>query len=101
MSRPDLPFLVGLSLLPGIGPARFHKLLTHFGDPERAWHASERELLALGVDGKSMTALLEKRRTLSLDREMEKIQRLDAAVLTLDTAGYPPRLREIYNPPAV
>jgi DNA processing protein len=101
MSRPELPFLVGLSLLPGIGPARFQRLLTHFGDPERAWRASEQELVKLGVDAKTMPALLAKRRSLSLDHEMERIRRLGVTVLSGDDPAYPPRLREIYNAPAL
>ena len=101
MHHPDVRFLVGLSLLPGIGPARFHRLLAHFEDPERAWRASERELVALGVDAKTLPLLLEKRRSLSLDHEMEKVERLEVTVLTLHDPAYPLRLKEIYNPPPV
>ena len=95
----DTRFLVGLSLLPGIGPARFNKILTHFGEPERAWRASERELLQLGVDAKFMPQLLECRRTLSLEREMEKIERLGVRVLSLGDPEYPAQLREVFNAP--
>src|ERR687885_485171 len=99
MQRPDLRYLVGLSLLPGIGPARFHKLLDRFGEAERAWKASEQELLALGVEGKMLPSLLERRRTLSLDREMERLARLEVQVLSSADADYPARLKEIYNAP--
>jgi DNA processing protein len=92
-------YLVGLSLLPGIGPARFHRLIDRFQDPERAWRASEQDLLALGVDGKSLPLLLEKRRSLSLDQEMEKLRRLDVAILSIYDADYPQQLEEIYNAP--
>jgi DNA processing protein len=99
MQRPDLRYLVGLSLLPGIGPARFHKLLDHCGDPERAWRASERDLTAVGVEAKMLPALFEKRRTLALDAQIEKLERLEVQVLSLDDAAYPARLKEIYNAP--
>lgn len=99
MQRADTGYLVGLSLLPGIGPARFHKLLAHLGEPERAWRATERELVAAGVDAKSMPSLLEKRRSLSIEQEMEKLRRLDVRVLTVFDTGYPLRLKEIFNPP--
>jgi DNA processing protein len=101
MSRSEIAYLVGLSLLPGIGPARFNKLLERCGQPERAWHASETDLVAAGVDAKSIPALLEKRRTLDLDAELEKLRRYGVRVLTLHDPDYPPRLREIYNPPAL
>lgn len=92
-------FLVGLSLLPGIGPARFNKLLAHFGEPERAWRASERELLALGVDQKSIPQLLETRSSISLEQQMDKLQRLEVQLLTIYDADYPSRLKEIFQPP--
>jgi DNA processing protein len=99
MQRPDIGYLVGLSLLPGIGPARFHRLVDHFKEPERAWRASEKELVALGVDAKSIPALLDKRRSLSIGGEMERLERLEVQVLSIFDSDYPPQLKEIYNPP--
>ncbi len=99
MQRPDIAYLVGLSLLPGIGPARFHKLLDRFKEPERAWRASEQEFVSLGVDAKSMPALLEKRHTLSLEREMDRLRRLEVTVLSIFDPEYPLRLKEIFNAP--
>ncbi|HLJ66972.1 MAG TPA: DNA-processing protein DprA [Chloroflexota bacterium] len=99
MSSPDIGYLVGLSLLPGIGPARFHRILDHFGEPELAWRASERELVALGVDARSMPALVEKRRTISIEAELEKLRRHDVRVLSIFDVGYPLRLKEIFNAP--
>jgi DNA processing protein len=101
MNRPDIGYLVGLSLLPGIGPARFYRLLDRCGDPERAWRASERDLTALGVEARILPALLEKRKSLSIEQEMEKLRRAGVTVLTVYDAEYPLRLKEIYNPPAL
>ena len=99
MPRPDIAYLVGLSLLPGIGPARFHKLIDRFKEPERAWRASEQEFVTLGVDAKFMPLLLEKRRALSLEREMDRLRRLEVTVLSIFDADYPLRLKEIFNAP--
>jgi len=99
MHHDGVRYLVGLSLLPGVGPARFHKIMTHFREPERAWRASEAELLRLGVDQKFMPQLLAKRRALSLDREMERIERLGVQVLTRDDPSYPQQLAETFNAP--
>jgi DNA processing protein len=99
MQRPDLRYLVGLSLLPGIGPARLTRLLDHYGDAERAWRAPEADLLALGVDAKTLPALLERRRTLSLEREMERLRRLEVRVIARSDPEYPTRLSEIFNAP--
>ncbi|MGH2443217.1 MAG: DNA-processing protein DprA [Chloroflexota bacterium] len=99
MSHRDTGFLVGLSLLPGIGPARFHRLIQHFGEPERAWKASEAELLALGVDARALPALLDKRNQVSIELEMERLKRLEVQVLSIFDAEYPARLKEIFNAP--
>ena len=99
MQRPDIGYLVGLSLLPGIGPARFHRLIERFGEPERAWRASEQELLSLGVDPKQIPALLEKRRVISIERELERLTRLGVHVLSIFDPDYPTQLKEIFNAP--
>jgi DNA processing protein len=101
MARPDVAYLVGLSLLPGIGPARFARLLERFPEPERAWRASEPELAALGVDATVMPTLLARRRELDLDAELEKLRRHEVQVLSLHDPEYPPRLREIGGPPGL
>lgn len=99
MLRPDIGYLVGISLLPGIGPARFHRLLARLPEPERAWRASESDLLAVGVDARSLPLLLEKRRGISIDRELEKLQRCGVDVLTIFDSRYPPQLKEIFGAP--
>lgn len=99
MHRPDIGYLVALSQLPGIGPARFHRLIDHFKEPERAWRASERDLVALGVDAKTLPLLLEKRRSLSIERELARLDRLQVQVLSIFDPDYPPRLKEIFNAP--
>lgn len=101
MHAPELSYLIGLSLLPGIGPARFRRILDHYGDPERAYRAPEAELERLGVDAKALPLLIERRRSLDLDREMERIERLGVRLLAADDSGYPRRLREIYNAPPI
>ena len=97
--NPDIGYLVGISLLPGIGPARFHRLLERCGEPERAWRASEQDLLAAGVDARSIPALIERRRAISIAQEMERLRRLEVRVLSVYDADYPPRLKEIFGPP--
>lgn len=97
--RPDIGYLVGLSLLPGIGPVRFHRLLERCGDAERAWRAADRDLLAVGVDARALPRLHERRSTLRLETELAKLERLEVHVLSADEPGYPVRLRETYAPP--
>jgi DNA processing protein len=101
MHRADVRFLVGLSLLPGIGPARLVRLMERFKDPERAWHATAGEFTAVGVDAKALPPLLERRRTLDLNAEMTRLERLGVRVLTIFDDDYPLRLKELYTAPVI
>ncbi|MBC8264226.1 MAG: DNA-protecting protein DprA [Anaerolineales bacterium] len=80
---------------------KFRALLNHFGDLEEAWRADARELKEAGLDQRALSNFMTMRSTISLDGEMEKIERQGAKVLTWDDPAYPPRLLNIYNPPPV
>ncbi|MGH2533721.1 MAG: DNA-processing protein DprA [Thermomicrobiales bacterium] len=99
-TRADRSYWVGFSRTPYIGPTRIRRLLDHFGDLGRAWNADERELRRV-LDERSAESVIETRRTLALDHEMERINRLGIAVLTLVDDDYPRLLREIPAPPPV
>lgn len=97
----EVKYWVGFNIVRGIGPMRFRALVDHFGDLEKAWHADARELKKAGLDRRALESLMTTRSTISLDGEMEKIERQGARVLTWDDPAYPPRLLNIYNPPPV
>ena len=97
----DVKYWVGFNIVPGIGPARFQALLDHFGDLEAAWEAPVYELRRAGLDRRSIDSLLETRSKISLDGEMEKIERAGVQVLTRQDETYPPQLRHIHSPPPV
>ncbi|MFH1486628.1 MAG: DNA-processing protein DprA [Chloroflexota bacterium] len=97
----DLQYWVGFSLIPGIGRVRFGMLERHFGNLERAWHASAAELQAAGLDSRSIRAITSKRGQISLDAEMEKLARYHVDVATWNDPSYPARLKEVYDLPPV
>lgn len=97
----EVKYWVGFNIVHGIGPMKFRALLNHFGDLEEAWHADARELKAAGLDRRALDNLMTTRSTISLDGEMEKIERQGAKVLTWDDPAYPSRLLNIYDPPPV
>jgi len=98
---PDTKFWVGFNIVQQIGPVRLQALRTRFGDLKSAWRAPEVELRAAGLNRPAIENLLSARSQLDLDAEMERIERAGAAVLTLESPGYPPRLRHIQHPPPV
>ena len=94
-------YWVGFNIVRGIGPMRMRALLDYFGNVERAWHASSRELRSAGLDRRSLENLLAARSALDLDQELERIAAVGAHVLTWESPGYPRLLREIAAPPPV
>ncbi|RLC61407.1 MAG: DNA-protecting protein DprA, partial [Chloroflexi bacterium] len=88
-------YWVGFNVVRGIGPVRLRALIDYFGDVERAWYASYQELRSAGLDRRSLENLLAARSALDLDREWERIAAAGAHVLTWNSSGYPPLLREI------
>ncbi len=97
--REELKYWIALSKVSGIGPARFAGLLEKFGDAEKAWGASRIELQSAGLPVKPLNALLELRKSLDVDAELEHITQAGYSVLTWADEGYPDRLREIPAPP--
>jgi DNA processing protein len=97
----DTKYWVGFTLIPGIGRVRLSRLEQHFGKLERAWQASATELETAGLDSRSIEAVVSNRPKISLDAEMEKLERYKVTVLTYKDEAYPFRLKEIYEPPPV
>ncbi len=94
-----LKYWVGFNIVPGIGPMRFKALLDYFGDVETAWRTDARELKEAGLDRRSIDNLQKMRKKLSLDDEMEKLERAGAYAITWEDDAYPPLLRHIQSPP--
>jgi len=97
----DQKFWLGFSLLRNIGPRRILPLYHHFGDLERAWHASQSELVAAGLSQRIASSIVEQRPTIDLNHEMARVQRVKASLRTLGDSDYPSLLREIDDPPPV
>ncbi len=94
-------FWVGLSLVPGIGPAKFRRLVESLGSPEAAWSARPAQLAATGLDRRTIESLVAARPRIDLERELAKLQRLGVRLLTLEDPDYPRPLRNIADPPPV
>ena len=95
----ETKYLVGFNLIPGVGRVRLSQLEQYFGELERAWHASAAELKAAGLDDRAVAAVIAKRPHISLDAEMERLERYKIKLLTKDDESYPSRLKEVYDHP--
>src|SRR5215210_7191796 len=88
-------YWVLLSMVAGVGPTRFGRLLERFGDAKAAWKASSLDLANAGLDRRAIESLLALREARDAEAEWRRLERLGATVVTLDDPAYPDRLREI------
>jgi len=101
MSNKDIKYWVGFSFVPGIGRVRFSQLEKHFGNLETAWKAGPADLKHSGLDSGSIRAIISWRPKISLEAEMEKLDRYGVKAFTCHDADYPSRLKEIYDYPPI
>ena len=98
-SNKDIKYWVGFSLVPGIGRVKFAQLENYFGSLEEAWRATPADLKHGGLDSGSIHSITSWRPKISLEAEMEKLDRYGVKVLTCHDPDYPSRLKEIYDYP--
>lgn len=99
MNKKEIKYWVGFSLISGIGRVRFTQLENYFSNLENAWKASPAELKQAGLDSGPIRAITSGRPKISLEAEMEKLNRYGVKVLTWHDEDYPSRLKEIYDYP--
>ena len=97
----DKRYWVGFNLVKGIGAVRLQALRDHFGDLALAWQAPQDALQAAGLSPKLAERVAQVRLDVDLDKLIEKIQSQGIEVLTWEDELYPPRLKEIDQPPPV
>ena len=76
------------------------RLYNYFGDIERAYNASEREMEQIeGLNIKKAKEFLVQRKNINPDKLFEEVERRGINVVTFDDTKYPYMLSQIYNPP--
>ncbi len=99
--RNDIKYWLGISKIRGVGAIRFKKIYEYFPDMQAAWGAGMDELIKARLERSVAENILEERREIDVDGEMEKLDREDVRMVTILDEAYPRLLKEIYNPPAV
>ena len=92
---------LAITLTPGLGPTKARKLVEHFGSPEAVFHASLTELESTGIRAVSAQSLATGKSAELAREEIAKAAAADAVVISIDDPFYPPRLKEIYDPPLI
>ena len=96
-----LKYWLWLTELPGLKNQTRLALLRHFPTPEDVYYADPEEVLLTEGITREQAKLLEDKDCARADRILADCQRLDADILTIQDAGYPDRLRNIYDPPCL
>ena len=96
-----LKYWLWLTELPGLTNQTRLALLRHFHTPEDVYYADPEEVLLTEGITREQAKLLEDKDCSGADRILADCQRLDLDLLTIQDAGYPNRLRNIYDPPCL
>jgi len=94
-------YWLALTLTPGLGPTRSKRLVDFFGSVEGIFNASLTELEAAGLPVQSAQAIGTGRAMELAHDEAAKVAAAEIQIISMDDAQYPPRLRQIYDPPLV
>ena len=92
---------LAISLTPALGPTKSRKLVEHFGTPAGVFHASLTELEATGIQASSAQSLATGKSMELAREEFARASAMGVSIVCLDDPSYPPRLKEIYDPPLI
>ncbi len=95
----DIKYWVALNRVPQLGTVRFRRLEAHFGKLAGAWQASLAELKAAGIEDRPAREIVAARSRISPDAEIERMSLAGVKPLNWHHHDYPPRLKEIHDPP--
>ena len=101
MSRAEHKFYNAFNLIPQMGPMRFARICKYFDTLENAWQASLQEFQEAGIEFAIAERIISRRKDISPDREMEKLQKENIEIMTKNDEFYPALLKEISSAPAI
>jgi len=91
---------LALHLIPGLGNIVCKNLLERFGDPQHIFQASISDLMEVdGVRKETARKILNQVYTTDPLKEIKRMEKCGARIITYSDPAYPPALREIHVPP--
>jgi DNA processing protein len=94
-------YWLALALTAGLGATRIRKLTEHFGTAEAVFRASLTELEATGMRAVSAQSIATGKSLELAQQECANAHEARARIISLSDPEYPPRLKEIYDPPVI
>lgn len=101
MSIPNKAYYNAFNLIPQMGPIRFSRLENHFPSLKEAWDAGVLDLKQSGIEEKIAEKIFEKKKSIDVEKEWEKIDKENIRILVKEDNLYPAHLKEISSAPAV
>lgn len=97
----NIPYLLALHSIDGLGPIRLRAVLEYFKDPKLVWEANGEELSKIGIFKNTVNLFLETRKKLEPETYAKKISDSGIKWITIFDDAYPKLLKEIHDPPIV
>jgi DNA processing protein len=101
LSDEDTQFWLGLTKLEGLGVRGAHRLVEHFGSPQAAYMASLTELESCGIPARVAQSIFAQAGLKEAARDLEACAKAACQVVVYSSDDYPPRLKQIPDPPLV
>lgn len=92
---------LALALTPSLGASRCRRLVEHFGTPAAVFSASLTELEAVGLAAAAAQAIALGKSLQQAQDETARAAAAGARIIAFGDPEYPPRLKQIYDPPVV
>ncbi|MDD8017918.1 MAG: DNA-processing protein DprA [Bacteroidota bacterium] len=99
----NIPDLLRLASIPGIGAYRIRSLITHFSSAKEVLQASPRNLVRVeGIDKKLASFIAHYKDGESfVEEQLSRLNKVNGRIITLWDEDYPPLLKKIYDPPVI
>lgn len=101
MDQQELKYWLSFSQIPVLGPVRMQKIIKSSPSLKKAWGNSYKEFLAIGFDDKITEQILDARKDIDPDKELEKLEKEKVSAVTIQDDAYPRLLRETYGHPPI
>jgi DNA processing protein len=101
LSEESTQFWLGLTKLEGLGVRGAHRLVEHFGSAQAAYMASLTELESCGIPARVAQSIFAQTGLKEASRDLEASAKAGCQVVAYSSNDYPPRLKQIPDPPLV
>lgn len=101
MDEDNLPYLLALQSVPGLGPIRLKAVLDYFQNPKLAWNSNSKELLQIGIPHSVTEMIIRSRKEVNPEELLQRINKSQIKFVSIFDEAYPKALKEIHDPPVI